>query len=57
MLTDCRNFGYRVSIHKTCEKISSREFFAVYESIHVVEHKSDQRERPNPKSTKNEGQR
>lgn len=35
MLTDCRNFGYRVSIHKTCENISSREFFAGYESIQL----------------------
>ena len=42
---------------RPARKSAVETVFAVCESIHVVEHKSDGEERPNPKSTKNEGQR
>ena len=37
-------------------QISSREFFAV-QILFTLEYKSDERKRPNPKNTKNGGQR
>ena len=37
-------------------QISSRAFFAV-KILFTLEYKSDQRKRPNPKNTKNGGQR
>ena len=38
-------------------QISSRETVFAVQILLTLEHKSDQRERPNPKNTKNEGQR